>query len=92
MGGHLLGLDESGSDLLSRLFAGARTRLLGLAVVVAIATTVGVALGISSAWFGGWYDATLGSILNVMFAFHGILLAYSRSRCSGPACWPPWLR
>ncbi len=74
-GGHLLGFDESGRDLLSRLFAGARTSLLGPAVVVAIATTVGVALGISSAWFGGWYDATLGSILNVMFAFPGILLA-----------------
>jgi peptide/nickel transport system permease protein len=75
LGGHLLGFDESGRDLLSRLFAGARTSLLGPAAVVAIATSVGIVLGISSAWFGGWYDATLGSILNVIFAFPGILLA-----------------
>ncbi len=74
-GGHLLGFDESGRDVLSRLFAGARTSLLGPAVVVGFAGSAGSILGISAAWFGGWYDTVLGSILNVIFAFPAILLA-----------------
>lgn len=83
-GGHLLGFDESGRDLLSRLFAGARTSLLGPAAVVAIAASVGTALGISAAWFGGWYDSALASILNVIFAFPGILLAILAVAVFGP--------
>lgn len=74
-GGHLLGFDESGRDILSRLFAGARTSLLGPAVVVGIAGSVGTTLGISAAWYGGWYDTGLASVLNVVFAFPAILLA-----------------
>lgn len=84
IGGHLLGFDQSGRDLLSRLCAGARTSLLGPAVVVAIAGSVGTALGISSAWFGGWYDSVLASILNVVFAFPGILLAVLAVAVFGP--------
>jgi peptide/nickel transport system permease protein len=75
VGGHLLGFDESGRDILSRLFAGARTSLLGPAVVVGIAGSVGTMLGISAAWYGGWYDSALASVLNVVFAFPAILLA-----------------
>lgn len=75
VGGHLLGFDESGRDLLSRLLAGARTSLLGSAIVVALAASVGTVLGISAAWLGGWYDSVLASGLNVVFAFPGILLA-----------------
>jgi peptide/nickel transport system permease protein len=75
VGGHLLGFDESGRDLLSRLLAGARTSLLGPAIVVALAASVGTVLGITAAWFGGWYDSVLASGLNVVFAFPGILLA-----------------
>jgi peptide/nickel transport system permease protein len=74
-GGHLLGFDESGRDILSRLLAGARTSLFGPAIVVGIAGSIGTMLGISAAWFAGWYDTGLSSVLNVVFAFPAILLA-----------------
>jgi peptide/nickel transport system permease protein len=87
-GGHLLGFDESGRDILSRLIAGARTSLLGAAVVVAIAGVAGTALGITSAWFGGWYDSVLSSVLNVLFAFPAILLAILAVAVFGPGLTP----
>ena len=53
---HLLGTDQIGRDLLSRLIWGARTSLLGPLVVVMIAVTIGVPLAVTSAWRGGKVD------------------------------------
>jgi peptide/nickel transport system permease protein len=83
-GGHLLGFDESGRDILSRLFAGARTSLLGPAVVTALAGVTGTAVGIGAAWFGGWLDGAISSVLNVLFAFPAILLAILAVAVFGP--------
>jgi peptide/nickel transport system permease protein len=74
-GDHLLGLDGQGRDILSRLLVGARASLLGPLMVVFIAMTLGVVLAIISAWRGGFVDSSLSSILDVLFAFPGILLA-----------------
>ena len=54
--GHLLGTDELGRDLLSRLIWGARLSLLGPALIVLIETIVGTTLAIAAAWMGGWFD------------------------------------
>ncbi len=72
---HLLGTDGSGRDLLSRLLVGARTALLGPLLVALLATTVGTALGIASAWLGGAPDRIAARGLDVVFAFPGLLLA-----------------
>src|SRR5690348_11385696 len=50
---HLLGQDGSGRDVLSRLIFGARLSLLGPLLVVAIATVVGVPLGLAAGYLGG---------------------------------------
>ncbi|MGW0999259.1 ABC transporter permease [Streptomyces sp. NPDC002520] len=72
---HLLGTDQSGRDTLSRLIWGARTSLLGPLGVVVGATVLGVAIGVASAWRGGWADALLSRVMELIFAFPGVLLA-----------------
>lgn len=75
IGGHPLGLDGQGRDLLSRLLAGARTSMLGPLLVVALSTLTGIALALTLAWRGGRVDAVASRALDVLLAFPGLLLA-----------------
>ncbi|GAA3848322.1 glutathione ABC transporter permease GsiD [Streptomyces coacervatus] len=72
---HWLGADDLGRDVLSRLLYGARLSLLGPTLIIATATVLGTALGIASAWLGGWFDAVTSRILDFFFAFPGLLLS-----------------
>lgn len=74
-GDHLLGTDQSGRDILSRLLHGARTGLLGPLLVVAVSTLLGTLLGLVAAWRGGWADALLSRSMDLVFAIPGLLLA-----------------
>lgn len=72
---HLLGTDELGRDLLSRLMYGARISLgIGL-ISVTIGVLVGVPLGAVSGYFGGSLDLLVQRLIDIMIAFPGILLA-----------------
>ena len=75
VGGHLLGYDFEGRDVLSRLMVGARTALLGPLAVVIGCMTAGTLLAVTAAWRRGALDAVIGSGLDILFAFPGILLA-----------------
>jgi peptide/nickel transport system permease protein len=72
---HWLGADALGRDTLSRLIFGARTALLGPLVVVTASTIAGILLGLLAAWRGGWIDAVLGRVFDVLFAFPSLLIA-----------------
>ncbi|MCM2386803.1 ABC transporter permease [Streptomyces sp. CWNU-1] len=72
---HLLGTDQSGRDVLSRLIYGARSSLLGPLGVVVGATLLGVTIGVVAAWRGGWVDTALSRAIELIFAFPGVLLA-----------------
>jgi peptide/nickel transport system permease protein len=72
---HLLGTDSVGRDILSRIIYGARLSLLGPALVVAIATVSGVAIALLTAWHGGRVDAAASRVLDVLFAFPGLIFA-----------------
>jgi peptide/nickel transport system permease protein len=72
---HLLGTDSLGRDILSRLIYGTRLSLLGPALVVTISTVAGTFVAIGSAWLGGWADTAISRILDITFAFPGLILA-----------------
>jgi peptide/nickel transport system permease protein len=73
--GYLLGFDSQGRDLLSRLMVGARTSMLGPFLVVLMSMTLGTVISITAAWHRGWVDSSLGTVMDILFAFPGILLA-----------------
>lgn len=72
---HWLGTDGLGRDTLSRLLYGARTALLGPLLVVIASTVLGILLGLVAGWRGGWIDAVLGRLFDVLFAFPSLLIA-----------------
>lgn len=72
---HWLGTDSLGRDLLSRLVYGGRTALIGPLLVVVFSTVIGILLGLWAGWRGGWIDAALSRIFDVLFAFPSLLIA-----------------
>jgi peptide/nickel transport system permease protein len=70
---HLLGTDSSGQDLLSRVLYGARSSLVAPLLLLAVAALLGVTLGVLAAWRGGWVDAFVSRLTDVMYAFPGLL-------------------
>ena len=73
IGGHLLGYDFEGRDVLSRLLAGAQTAMLGPLAVVIVSMTAGTLIAVMAAWRRGASDAVISSGLDILFAFPGIL-------------------
>lgn len=72
---HLLGTDQVGRDILSRLIYGSRVSLLVGLAAVALGGTVGVILGLTSGYFGGVYDDVVVRVGEIQQAFPFILLA-----------------
>lgn len=74
-GGHVLGYDGQGRDVLSRLLAGATSSMLGPLAVVILSMAAGTLLAVAAAWRRGAVDSVISSTLDIVFAFPGILLA-----------------
>lgn len=72
---HWFGTDELGRDIMARVIYGARTSLLTAGGAVAIAGAIGVPIGLVAGYFGGWRDAVLMRLVDVLLALPGILLA-----------------
>lgn len=84
-GEYLLGTDELGRDVLSRILYGARVSLrVGFSVVL-IASSVGILLGAISGYFGGILDTIIMRISDILLAFPGILLAIALVAVLGPS-------
>ncbi len=79
-----LGYDDLGRPLLDRLIIGARTSFIVAAAVVSLSLLIGTAIGLFSAWFGGWFDRLIVFITDVFLAFPGILLAIALAAVLGP--------
>jgi len=73
--GYLLGTDQLGRDVLSRLIHGARTSLVIAVCAVALSAAFGVIMGLLSGYFRGWLDTVLMRLADVQLAFPFILLA-----------------
>ena len=87
-GGHssyLLGTDQVGRDILSRIIHGARISLIvGMAAVV-VSVLVGVALGLLSGYLGGRVDSVIMTVVDVTLSFPQLLLALAFVAALGPS-------
>ena len=73
--GTLLGTDQLGRDIFSRLIFGARISMYVGIVSVLIGITAGTLIGVASAYVGGWTDILLQRLVDAMMAFPPIILA-----------------
>lgn len=81
---HWLGTDEFGRDLLTRLIHGARTSLSVSATAIAISVFCGMVLGAAAAWFGGWLDRIVTTVVDLTWSFPEILIALILVAIIGP--------
>ena len=82
---HLLGTDEFGRDMLSRLVLGSRLTLeIGL-IAVGISLTVGMSLGIVAAYARGWVETVLMRSADILFSFTETLIALACVAVLGPS-------
>ncbi|WP_437180922.1 ABC transporter permease subunit [Pseudomonas azerbaijanoccidentalis] len=82
---HLLGTDEYGRDVLSRLMIGAHTSLWISWLTVSLAVIAGTFLGLLAGFMRGWVDRILMMINDALLAFPGILLALGLMAIIGPS-------
>ena len=72
---HLLGTDQQGRDLLSRVIHGARISLIVAFTVLIIAGFLGVLLGMLAGYFGGWIDEGIMRVMDLQLAVPFLLVA-----------------
>lgn len=82
---HLLGTDQVGRDLLSRVIYGGRVSLLIGTAAVLVSSTIGVLLGLAAGYFAGRIDWTIMTLINVMLTFPFVLLALAVIAVLGPS-------
>lgn len=101
--GHILGTDDFGRDILSRLIMGSRITLFIITLVAVTAPLFGMLVGTIAGYFGGWVDEILMRITDIFLAFPKLILALALVAVLGPGMenavlaialtsWPPYAR
>jgi ABC-type dipeptide/oligopeptide/nickel transport system permease subunit len=80
----VLGADELGRDIASRLIMGTRVSLVVGLITTGISLVLGVLLGALAGYFGGWVDDVVMRVMDVLLALPGILLAIAVVAALGP--------
>jgi peptide/nickel transport system permease protein len=83
-GGHPLGTDQLGRDLLARVVAGARVSLVSGLAALAVSLVLGVPAGLIAGYSGGRWDEALMVVVEILMSFPGVLLALLAIAVLGP--------
>ncbi|HMG49950.1 MAG TPA: nickel transporter permease [Inquilinus sp.] len=100
---HFLGTDELGRDVFSRIVFGARITLYIAMLTALIVAPIGLLIGTTAGYLGGWVDTILMRIVDIFLAFPSLVLALAFVAALGPgiqnaiiaislAAWPPIAR
>ncbi|RIA01273.1 ABC transporter permease [Cereibacter sphaeroides] len=100
---HPMGTDDLARDILSRVIHGSRLTLMVVVLVAVIATPIGLAIGTTAGYFGGWVDTVLMRATDIFLAFPRLILALAFVAALGPGIenaiiaialtsWPPYAR
>jgi peptide/nickel transport system permease protein len=84
-GKHLLGTDELGRDILSRIIFGARASMEAGVLATALAMVVAVPVGLIAGYYRGWLDPVIARITDVLLAFPFVMLAVGLAAILGPS-------
>lgn len=86
-GAHLLGTDESGRDILSRIIAGAGAALLGPFLIASGAMVIGSTFGLLAGYRRGWFDTVVMRVVDLMYSLPGLLVAIVALGVLGGGFW-----
>jgi ABC-type dipeptide/oligopeptide/nickel transport system permease subunit len=82
---HLLGTDDVGRDILSRIIYGGRVSMEVCVVVVILAVLIALPLGLLTGYIGGVLDSVIMRIMDAIFTFPGLILALAVAALLGPS-------
>ena len=74
-GGHPLGVDTLGRDILARVLYGARVSLEVAIIATALSVSIGVVVGMTAGYYRGWVDTLLSRLIDILLAFPILMLA-----------------
>lgn len=100
---HWFGTDELGRDIYARTVHGSRVTLTIVMLVSVVVAPIGLAVGTTAGYLGGWVDAVLMRITDIFLAFPRLVLALAFAAALGPGienaviaisltAWPPYAR
>jgi peptide/nickel transport system permease protein len=81
---YVLGTDELGRDVLSRILFGARPSMAAGLLTVAVAATLGTLIGLAAGYLSSWFDSLVMSVMDTLLSFPSIFLAIGIVTVLGP--------